>query len=142
MQNEPLLFVQGPPVFIHMVIEEESTSVFEMESTPANQEKTVENTKESALGRSETEVEKTTEQFVFHPNTMMKKLQYLATPFPKQAYKPLHFVLEKEIIKGAIDELHDQNVIIQLDGEKINTFVSIDINDIREVLWRGTPFEI
>lgn len=143
MQNEPLLFVQGPPVYIRVVMEEESTSVFELETTLTDDTLTSVTNKsveqEQLPSKMEPVVHKHTK---VQSNGIIKKLQYLATPFPKQAYKPLHFVIGEEVITGEIEELKEQTVIIQLDNPEPNAFVSIEMNDICEVLWRGAPFEM
>ncbi|MET1013027.1 MAG: hypothetical protein ABWX61_00765 [Paenisporosarcina sp.] len=117
METEPLLFVSGPPVYRHhkKVKEwiEESTSIF-----PERQ----------------LEVEVKTESI------MWKRLNYFTSPFAQHVYRPLTFQMKYgESLQGLVEKLEDESATLRLvDG----TIVSIDMNDIHEINWRGKPFPV
>lgn len=116
--------MQGPPVYVKVsILEEESTSVFvpnvvsEWETVdiqPSNQ----------------------TESHVVNP-TIMNKIRYLSKPFQKQAYKPLQFMIEGGIVKGAIQKVEDNILWIEAD----DSITEVEIAKIEDVLWRGQPFD-
>jgi hypothetical protein len=68
---------------------------------------------------------------------IMNKIRYLSRPFQKQAYKPLQFVLEGEIVKGEIQKVEDDILWIETD----DVLTEIEIGKIEDVLWRGQPFD-
>ncbi len=109
LENEPLLFVQGPPVYRHVRNvshwQEESTSIF-----PEPVAKVVE----------------------IDP-LMWKRLRFLTSEFAKHVYKPLCFELQNdEKICGVVDELQPEHVqITSPEGE----FTSVDIKEIKEIWW-------
>lgn len=111
LENDPLLFVHGPPVYRHVPKvsrwQEESTSIF-----PEPLAKAVE----------------------IDP-LMWKRLLFLKTDLAKHVYKPLCFQFKDgEKICGAVDALHLQSVQIRLpEGE----LVAVEIQDIQEIWWRG-----
>lgn len=115
MENDPLLFVQGPPVYRHIpkisYWQEESTSIF-----PEPVQKAVEKT-----------VEK--------DPIMWNRLRFLKTDFAKHVYKPLCFHLQDgEKVYGVVEDLHPDSVQIkQTDGE----ITAFEIQDIQEIWWRG-----
>ncbi|WP_210469590.1 hypothetical protein [Sporosarcina sp. 6E9] len=125
-KNEPLLFVHGPPIYFRVATtEEESTSVFVLN------EEEIEDFIEDAE-----EVQETA-----HKNSeVFNKIISLGRPFQRQIYKPLQFVLENEVLKGAINKVEGETLFIELVDEE-DLIVAIEINAINEVLWRGKPFQ-
>ena len=138
LRNEPLLFVKGPPVFIKVVVkDEESTSVFvgnEDDSGVVSEADQVVQRRQEVL-----EVpEKPQITKVANPS-ISRKIHYLGTPFARQVYRPLQFVLGDETIKGTIEKIDGETLVIEMtEGEK--EVVSIDMATIKEILWRGDPF--
>lgn len=130
LRNEPLLFVQGPPVFIRVVTkQEESTSVFMLSG-------------EEPEVASEAMQEESPEQMlavkVANPS-LVRRITYLGSPFSRQVYRPLEFVLDDETIKGTIEKIDGETILIEMsEGDK--KFVSVEMGRIEEILWRGDPF--
>ena len=125
--KDPLLFVQGPPMFVKMtkttVIEEESTSVFYPSESPERE--TIEIN--SSLQ---------TETKVVNP-VIENKIRYLSRPFQKQAYNPLQFVVEGDILKGNILKMEDD--MLWIESDEVTT--EIEIAKIDDILWRGQSFD-
>lgn len=120
LENDPLLFVQGPPVYRYVRKvsrwQEESTSIF-----PEPEVKAV-----------ETKVE-------VDP-LMWQRLRFLTTDFAKYVYKPLCFQLQDgEKICGVVDLLHSESVLIKSAADVIT---AIEINDIKEIWWGGKKLPI
>jgi hypothetical protein len=124
-KNEPLLFVHGPPIYIRVAItEEESTSVFVLtEEETGDFIEDAEEVQETAPANSE----------------VFNKIISLGRPFQRQVYKPLQFVFENEVLKGAINRVDGETLFIELVDEE-DLIVAVEINTIKEVLWRGKPF--
>lgn len=126
-QNEPLLFVDGPPVFIKVaIIVEESTSVFIL------------NNEEQSVLENEEQVS-VAEVLPANPG-IQRKVIYLSNSFRRQAYQPLQFVLEEETLSGRIEKIEQGTVWIDLEGA-IHEIIAVEMGKIEEVLWRGKPFE-
>jgi hypothetical protein len=130
LRNEPLLFVQGPPVFIKVVTKhEESTSVFML----SGEESEVTNEAEQEqIPKQMTAVK------VADPS-LVRRIMYLGTPFSRQVYRPLQFVLDGETITGTIEKIEGETVLIGV-GEDASNLVSIEMARIEDILWRGDPF--
>ncbi|MEK5040840.1 hypothetical protein [Sporosarcina sp. FSL K6-3457] len=128
LRNEPLLFVQGPPVFIKVALKhEESTSVFVLSG------------EESEIA-SEVEVEQEQAESVkVAEPSVMRRIMYLGTPFSRQVYRPLQFVLADETLTGTIEKIEGETVVIGM-GEDGTELVSVEMAKIDEILWRGDPF--
>lgn len=134
LQNEPLLFVQGPPVFIRVVTKhEESTSVFvlsgEEQEFVSELEEQVEQQQEQEQAPSVNVAE----------SSMMRRIMYLGTPFSRQVYRPLQFVLADETLTGTIEKIEGETVFIGIGGDGTE-LVSVEMAKIDEILWRGDPF--
>lgn len=113
--KEPLLFVQGPPIFIRVIAtDEESTSVFLLNE---DEVKSVVKAKPSIL----------------------RRITYLEKGFQREVYRPLQFVIGDELLKGSIDKVERETVFINLDGEG-EEIVAVELASIEEILWRGEPF--
>ncbi|WP_252502459.1 hypothetical protein [Sporosarcina sp. Marseille-Q4943] len=105
------------------VFEEESTSVF----VPKD-----ESIRETIDIKSSVQ----TASHVVNP-AIMRKIRYLNEPFQKQAYSPLQFIVEGDIVKGAIQKVEDDILWI----ESNDMITEIEIAKIEDVLWRGQPFD-
>lgn len=115
VENDPLLFVQGPPVYRHIpqvsYWQEESTSIFP----------------EPAIKAVEKAVEK--------DPIMWNRLRFLKSDFAKHVYKPLCFYLQDgEKVYGVVEDLHPDSVQIKLTNGEITAF---EIQEIQEIWWRG-----
>jgi hypothetical protein len=129
-KNEPLLFVHGPPIYIRVATtDEESTSVFVL-----NEEETEEFIP-MEIDDEEEEVLKTARA----NSEVFNKITNLGRPFQRQVYKPLQFVFENEVLKGAINRVDGETLFIELLEEE-DLIVAVEINTIKDVLWRGKPF--
>lgn len=129
-KNEPLMFVHGPPIFIRVATtdEEESTSVFVL-----NEEDTEE--------FIDTEVDQERVRNSARTNSeVFNKITSLGLPFQRQVYKPLQFVFENEVLKGAINRVEGDTLFIELVDEE-DLIVAVEINTIKDVLWRGKSFQ-
>ncbi|MDX1806410.1 MAG: hypothetical protein R3267_05255 [Paenisporosarcina sp.] len=114
MENDPLLFVQGPPVYRHIPKvkhwQEESTSIFPEPAIKA--------------------VEKAVEDPI-----MWNRLRFLKSDFAKHVYKPLCFHLQDgEKVYGVVEDLDPDSVQIKLTNGEITAF---EIQEIQEIWWRG-----
>ena len=128
-QNEPLLFVHGPPIYIRVATtEEESTSVFVLNGEEKEEfilkEENDEQVKKTAGTNSE----------------IFNKITSLGRPFQREVYKPLRFVLEDEILKGAINRVDGETVFIEVADEE-DLIIAVEISTIKDVLWRGKTFQ-
>ena len=134
-RNEPLLFIQAPPVFIRVAVtDEESTSVFVVNedalelSGETNREK-----------QEKQELHEKSQVFKVASPSVIRRVNYLGSPFPRQAYRPLQFVLGDETLTGTIEKIDGETILIEVDdGDK--EFVAIEMGRIEEILWRGDPF--
>lgn len=116
--------MQGPPVYIKVAVyEEESTSVFVPNDLSVREAIDVNSSVQA-------------ESHVVNP-AIMSKIRYLSEPFRKQAYKPLQFVIEGNLVKGAIHKVENGIVWIETD----NMISEVEIAKIEDVLWRGQPFD-
>lgn len=126
-QNKPLLFVDGPPIFIKVAITvEESTSVFLL------------NSEEQSMLENEEQVS-VAEALPVNPG-IQRKIIYLSNSFRRQAYQPLQFVLEEETLSGTIEKIEEETVWIDLEGAD-QEIIAVEMGKIEEVLWRGKPFD-
>lgn len=137
-RNEPLMFVQGPPVYIKVTIkDEESTSVFvtnEDESQVVAQDG-LEEIEQQVIQ----EVQEEQPLQKMPDPSIIRRINYLGSPFARQVYRPLQFVMGEEKVKGTIEKIEGETLIIEMaEGEK--EFVAIEMGRIEEILWRGNPF--
>jgi len=137
LYNEPLLFVDGPPVFIRVdipIIEDESTSVFSMV------EEVEEGLDLAQLDAAELHAEeiKYEPEIMYNPS-IRRRMAYLEGALQKEMYRPLQFDMENTSVIGSIDKIDGEIVFIELRGEQ-NKVVALEISKIEEILWRGKPF--
>ena len=126
-QNEPLLFVDGPPIYIRVAsTDEESTSVFVLNED--------EFTKPSDAELNEVDTVLTVNPSIY------KRITELGKPFQRQVYRPLQFILGEETLSGEIKKIDGETVLINLVGEE-DLVVSVEMSTIEEILWRGAPFK-
>jgi hypothetical protein len=122
LENDPLLFVHGPPVYRHVgkvtSWQEESTSIF-----PEPVGKAVILDTEPVVKTDKIE------------SLMWQRLNFLSSKFAKQVYKPLCFQLQDgEKVCGVVEALHPESVQIKLaEGE----ITAIEIQEIQEIWWGG-----
>ncbi|MGG0669413.1 hypothetical protein [Sporosarcina koreensis] len=105
-----------------IVFEEESTSVFVPSDVPEREAVDIMPSVQTASN-------------VVNP-AVMGKIRYLSEPFQKQAYTPLQFVVEGDIVKGAIQKMEDGILWIEAD----DLITEVEVAKIEDVLWRGQPF--
>ncbi|MEK4522829.1 hypothetical protein MKX96_14490 [Psychrobacillus sp. FSL W7-1493] len=116
--NDPILYISGPPVF-HLppqirakeeveivvdetIIEEESTSIYEMKN-------------------------KISEKNI----AVFEKLKFLSKPFQRKVYRPLSFhMVDGSIIQGEVQEVTDDQVIICTNGENLENYPIHQVNKI------------
>lgn len=127
LENDPLLFVQGPPVYRYVRKvsrwQEESTSIFPEPVVKALETKV------------EAEVEAEVEAKVETDPLMWQRLRFLTSDFAKFVYKPLFFQLKDgEKIGGIVDVLYQDSVQIKSAEDEIMAF---EINEIKEIWWGG-----
>ncbi|MCG3089670.1 hypothetical protein [Sporosarcina cyprini] len=144
--QKPLLFVQGPPVYTRIVAsdEEESTSVFvvnedgktalgempEYDITPVFSGDSTPNHDIDQTYDIDTRVS--------HP-AIYETLQYLNNPFRRQVYRPLHFYLREEQLKGSLRKVEGETVWIDpLEGGTAPIMIAMD--EIESIHWRGQQF--
>lgn len=143
LRHEPLLFVKTPPVYVKITVkDEESTSVFTFVSEVGEPTLKAEEENTNDMKFKEMEQKKDMWQLkndVVKPD-LIRKIQTLSTPFSRQVYRPLEFVVGEEKLTGTIEKMEDNTLVILLNGEE-QEVVTIDIEKIEQILWRGTPFE-
>lgn len=71
--------------------------------------------------------------------SLVRKVMYLGTPFSRQVYRPLQFVVDGETLTGSIEKIDGETVLIGI-GEDASELVSVEMARIEEILWRGDPF--
>ena len=139
-RNEPLLFVHGPPVFMKIAITvEESTSVFVIDG--GELEATIDVIEEGLEEKEidENQVSEKIKSISVADPSIVKRIMYLGTSFPRQAYQPLQFVLSDETLTGKIEKIEGETLFIEVKGGD-NEFVAVEMGNISEILWRGNPF--
>ena len=72
---------------------------------------------------------------------VLRKITYLEGAFQREIYRPLQFVIGEEILKGTIDKIDGETVLINLHGED-EGIVAVEIATIGEILWRGHPITV
>ncbi|WP_153731986.1 hypothetical protein [Sporosarcina obsidiansis] len=131
---EPLLFIKNPVIVKYLytpVIEEESTSVFEMESS-----KEVERIIDSSVLQVKKEEEKLVE---INPK-IQERLDHLNHSFRKELYQPIEIVTKEKVVRGKIHEVTDGLVLIKEGNEE--EFTSIAIHDVTDIRWKQESFII
>jgi hypothetical protein len=126
-QNEPILFVHGPPIYIRVAAtDEESTSVFVLNG-------------EEFAEPSDTELNEVQTVSTVKPS-ILRRITELGKPFQRQVYRPLQFIIGEETLSGEIEKIEGETILINLDGEE-DLVVGVEMNTIEEILWRGMPFK-
>lgn len=126
-KEEPLLFIQNPVIrkFIYTpVVEEESTSIFEMENVREEEPSISEEVKEE-------------QPSVMDP-TIQHRLEFLNHPFRREIYQPIEIVTEAKVFKGKIHEMKD-GLLLMKENEELT---SVEIRDIQEIKWKQQSFVI
>ena len=123
-------------VSIIEVDKEESTSIY-WSSQEVNVEAEVEDTgKNNAISDSSALEQERLD------STVVKKLRYLAEPFPRSAYRPLQFAVNGQLLTGGIASVTDSQIAIEVTEESKEThdIRTLDLDEIEEVFWKGSPF--
>lgn len=117
--NDPLLFIKGPPVFhlppgikveIQMEEQEESTSIYEIRSSMT--EKTI---------------------------AILEKLKFLSKPFQRKVYRPLVFHLEDgALLQGEVDSVDNETVTFSIGAGELMTY---KIHQVKRIVWRGVEMK-
>ena len=135
--EKPLMFISSPIIRKYRytpIVEEESTSVFELEHSRgterpnAPQVPELEATQESP----EIQIETPTNE------PIRQSLEYLHHPFRKELYAPIEIVTENGIIKGKLHDLENEVAWIKTNKE----ITSIRIEEILDILWKQQSFTI
>lgn len=73
---------------------------------------------------------------------VVKRLRYLAEPFPRNAYRPLQFLVNGQLLTGGISAMTDSQIAIEVKQESkdLNEIRTLNLQEIEEVFWKGTPF--
>lgn len=149
-ENEPLMFVHGPPVFIRVeVADEESTSVFmstveEQDVIEAriefNDAVTIEDDEGTALAlENEVVISQEVNVTPVVDPSVRRRIIYLKGSFQKEMYRPLQFDLGDQSLTGAIERVDGDTVFIEL-GDENQEIIAVDIHTIEEIRWHGQPF--
>lgn len=144
--QKPLLFVQGPPVYTRIVAsdEEESTSVFVVNEDEKTALEKMPNYDITPVFSGESEpihdndYPSDNDKQPSHP-AIYDTLQYLNNPFRRQVYRPLHFHLREEQVKGSLRKVEGETVWID-PLEDGTAPVMIAMEEIESIYWRGQQF--
>ncbi|WOV85080.1 hypothetical protein PGH26_03900 [Sporosarcina jeotgali] len=73
---------------------------------------------------------------------VVKRLRYLAEPFPRNAYRPLQFLVNGQLLTGGISAMTDSQIAIEVQQESkdIDEIRTLDLLEVEEVFWKGAPF--
>lgn len=120
-------------VTIVEVVKEESTSIYWSGNEP------------ELMEQNEQLQEATVPQQVIEAtgdSRLVKKLRYLAEPFPRNAYRPLQFLVNGQLLTGGISAMTDSQIAIEVKQESkdMDEIRTLDLQEIEEVFWKGTPF--
>lgn len=128
----PLLFIDGPPLTTIVQIEkEESTTIYWKPET----DKKLEDESEASA------VESTTADF-HEDSEVVRKIRYLAEPFPRTAYRPLQFLVNGQLLTGGIVGLSGSEIAVEVteESQSLEEIRTLDLRTIEEVFWKGQPF--
>ncbi|WP_191688480.1 hypothetical protein [Sporosarcina gallistercoris] len=130
----PLLFIDGSPmVSIVEVVKDESTSIYWSGNDPELMEQNESLQEESVPLKAKEASE---------DSPIVKRLRYLAEPFPRNAYRPLQFLVNGQLLTGGISAMTDSQIAIEVKQESkdLNEIRTLNLQEIEEVFWKGTPF--
>ncbi|WP_156028961.1 hypothetical protein [Sporosarcina sp. D27] len=120
-------------VTIVEVVKEESTSIY----WSGNDSELMEQNEEL---QEDTVPQQVIEATVDSP--VVKRLRYLAEPFPRNAYRPLQFLVNGQLLTGGISAMTDSQIAIEVKQESkdMDEIRTLDLQEIEEVFWKGIPF--
>ncbi|MGG0644262.1 hypothetical protein ABE021_09995 [Sporosarcina gallistercoris] len=120
-------------VSIVEVVKEESTSIYWSANDP-------DLTEQNELLQEETVPHQVKEVSIDSP--VVKRLRYLSEPFPRNAYRPLQFLVNGQLLTGGISAMTDSQIAIEVKQESkdLNEIRTLNLQEIEEVFWKGTPF--
>ncbi|WP_303967703.1 hypothetical protein [Sporosarcina ureae] len=135
--EKPLLFITSPIIRKYRytpIVEEESTSVFELEHSREIERPEPTSIPEIQPTQELPEIQQ--EKAAAEP--IRKSLEYLHHPFRKELYAPLEIVTETGKIKGKLHDLEEEMVWIKTNEE----ITSVRIEEILDILWKQQSFTI
>ncbi|PIC66568.1 hypothetical protein CSV78_12240 [Sporosarcina sp. P16a] len=135
--EKPLLFISSPVIRRYRytpIVEEESTSVFELEHSRGLEHPVVLPVAESLSASESPEIQ----QELLATQLIRQRLEYLQHPFRKELYAPLEIITEKSSIKGKLHDLENEVVWIKSDKE----ITTVRIEEILDILWKQQSFTI
>ncbi|GKV67585.1 hypothetical protein NCCP2716_00830 [Sporosarcina sp. NCCP-2716] len=127
----PLLFIDGPPlVMVVQVEKDESTAIYESVDHAAEEPAADLQAVQEASGRLPAERE------------VVRKLRYLAEPFPQKAYRPLQFSVAGQLLTGDLLSITDTEVAVKVteESQSLEEIRTLGLESIEEVYWKGQPF--
>ncbi len=126
-------------VTIVEVVKEESTSIYWSGNDPELMEQN-EHSQEETVPQEDIVLQQVIEATVESP--VVKRLRYLAEPFPRNAYRPLQFLVNGQLLTGGISAMTDSQIAIEVKQESkdMDEIRTLDLQEIEEVFWKGTPF--
>ncbi|MBD7907334.1 hypothetical protein H9659_03145 [Sporosarcina sp. Sa3CUA8] len=120
-------------VSIVEVVKDESTSIYWSGNDPELMEQNESLQEESVPLKAKEASE---------DSPIVKRLRYLAEPFPRNAYRPLQFLVNGQLLTGGISAMTDSQIAIEVKQESkdLNEIRTLNLQEIEEVFWKGTPF--
>lgn len=120
-------------VSIVEVVKDESTSIYWSGNDPELMEQNESLQEESVPLKAKEASE---------DSPVVKRLRYLAEPFPRNAYRPLQFLVNGQLLTGGISAMTDSQIAIEVKQESkdLNEIRTLNLQEIEEVFWKGTPF--
>jgi len=127
----PLLFIDGPPLVVVVQVEkDESTAIYESADHAVE---------ESAADPAVTHGESVR---LPQESEVVRKLRYLAEPFPQKAYRPLQFSVAGQLLTGDLLSITDTEVAVKVteESQSLEEIRTLGLDSIEEVYWKGQPF--
>ncbi|WJY28923.1 hypothetical protein [Sporosarcina trichiuri] len=132
----PLLFIDGPPLTTVVQIEkEESTTIYWKPEPEPETDKKLEDESEASAVKSQT-------ADFYEDSEVVRKIRYLAEPFPRTAYRPLQFLVNGQLLTGGIVGLSGSEIAVEVteESQSLEEIRTLDLRTIEEVFWKGQPF--
>lgn len=143
--NDPLLFIQGPPVFhlppnykVEKQVEEPPEEIQEAIQVELKLDDQMELPKE--VLEESTSIYELRSSISAKTQAILDKLKFLSKPFQRKAYRPLVFHIEGGVyIQGEVENVNDEFVTFIVGaGEKL----TYRIEQIEKIVWRGAEMKL
>lgn len=74
---------------------------------------------------------------------IVRKLRYLAEPFPQKAYRPLQFSVAGQLLTGDLLSVSETEAAVKVteESQALEEIRTIGLDSIEEVYWKGQPFQ-